>query len=300
MRTSIKLLAGLSKIIFTLFAFTILFNACSSQKETIAQPANYESPLKVMTFNLRYGTADDGEDSWQYRKQMVFDVIRNFNPDILGIQEALDFQITEIIDELPGYNYIGVGRDNGETKGEYSAILYARDRFIVDTSETFWFSETPQVAGSKSWGNNITRICSWGKFFDKFSGKDFFALNAHLDHESVPSRIKSASAIIDKINSFNTNLPVILTGDFNTGESEETIKAIKQNNLFDSYYVVNKKTSTDGTFNSFKGEDTGDKIDYIFINDKLSVRESEIIKTNNNGRYPSDHFPVKAVIDFKK
>lgn len=287
------------KQILTLIAL-LIFSSCSAQNSVITQEEQkIEQKLNVMTFNIRYGNADDGIDSWQYRKNMVFDVIRNFNPDFVGLQEALEFQIAEIIEQLPGYTYIGVGRDNGKTQGEYSAILYSRDRFIVDTSETFWFSDTPQIPGSKNWGNNITRICSWGKFFDKFTSKELFVLNVHLDHESVPSRINSAKSIIEKINSFKTDLPIILTGDFNTGETEETIKVIKQNGLSDSYYLTNSKTIKDGTFNSFMGEDSGDKIDYIFINDKLSVSESIIDKTNINKRYPSDHFPVKAVFRFK-
>ncbi|MEW6196153.1 MAG: endonuclease/exonuclease/phosphatase family protein [Bacteroidota bacterium] len=297
----IKLKNFLNQISVLLFLYTLVnFTACSTQSTVVKQEEpKIEQNLNVMTFNIRYGNADDGNDSWQYRKNMVFEVIQNFNPDFVGIQEALEFQIKEIIDQLPDYTFIGVGRDNGKTEGEYSAILYAKDRFIIDTSETFWFSETPKVAGSKSWGNNITRICTWGKFFDKFTGKTFYVLNVHLDHESIPSRINSAKAIVDKIKSFNTNLPVILTGDFNTGESEETIKIITRHDLTDSYYVVNKKTDKDGTFNSFKGEDTGDKIDYIFINDKLDVKKSFIDKTNSNGKYPSDHFPVKAVLHFR-
>ncbi len=285
--------------IFITILIFLFFHSCNSYTNIVKEEQKLEQNLNVMTFNIRYGTADDGSNSWQHRKNMVFEVIRNFNPDFVGLQEALEFQIKEIIDQQPDYTFIGVGRDDGKTEGEYSAILYAKDRFILDTTETFWFSETPNIPSSKNWGNNITRICTWGKFFDKFTGKQLYVLNVHFDHESVPSRIKSAQAVINKINSLNKALPIILTGDFNTDETEETISVIKKNGLMDSYYLVNKKTTTDGTFNSFLGEDTGNKIDYIFINDKFKVVKSVIDKTNVNGKYPSDHFPVKAVLNYK-
>jgi hypothetical protein len=118
-------------------------------------------PMTVMTFNIRYGTAKDGENEWSARREMLFDVIRNTDADLLGLQEALDFQIDEIIAAVPGYAVVGVGRDDGAEKGEYSAILFRTERFHVAEAGTFWFSDSPAVVASKSWGNQITRICTW-------------------------------------------------------------------------------------------------------------------------------------------
>ena len=121
-----------------------------------AVPVAPREPMTVMTFNIRYGTAKDGENEWSARRDVLFDVIRNANPDLLGLQEALDFQIDEIMAAVPGYAVVGVGRDDGAEKGEYSAILFRRDRFHVAEAGTFWFSDTPSVVASKSWGNPIT------------------------------------------------------------------------------------------------------------------------------------------------
>ena len=287
----------LKLFVVNVIAFFFIIS-CTFGQATSKNQKKLSHELKVMTFNIRYGSADDGENSWKYRKQILFDVIHDFNPGLLDMQEVLKFQLDELLKEMPSYFQIGVGRDDGITAGEYSPILFSKDRFILDTTETFWFSDTPHIPGSKSWGNNITRICTWAKLSDKLSGRSFYLLNVHLDHQSVPSRIKSAGALVEKIKSFKEKLPVILTGDFNTGEEEETIKIIKKSGLIDSYRALHTKSTNEGTFNDFKGIDTNDKIDYIFISKDFTCRESNIIKTNKNGRYPSDHFPVTAILNF--
>ncbi len=292
-------IAKLKRIIF--FSVLLCFvSSCSTQEQLKNTDDNSLYQVKAMTFNIRYGSAEDGGNSWNNRKQILFDVIRDFNPDILGLQEVLKFQLDELLDVMPHYTYSGVGRDDGKTAGEFAPIFYSRDRYIQDTTETFWLSDTPNIPGSKSWGNNITRICTWAKLFDKFSGKTFYFMNVHLDHQSSVSRIKSALAIVQKIKSFNNNLPVVLTGDFNTGEDDQTIKTILDYGLIDSYRKLNAKSANEGTFNSFTGEDSKDKIDFIFVSKHFVPEHSSIIKTNRNGKYPSDHFPVTAVIEFMK
>ncbi|MEW6701534.1 MAG: endonuclease/exonuclease/phosphatase family protein, partial [Bacteroidota bacterium] len=174
--------------------------------------AQSEKELKVMTFNIRYGTANDGKDSWEFRKNKVVGVIKNFGPDIFGLQEALRFQIDELLKQMPDYAYVGFGRDDGKTAGEHSSIFYSKERFQVDSTQTFWFSETPDVVASKSWGNNITRIATWVRLHDRLSGKTFYVFNVHFDHESQTSRQKSAELLVKKIS--EKSLPIILTGDF--------------------------------------------------------------------------------------
>ncbi|MCX6175639.1 MAG: endonuclease/exonuclease/phosphatase family protein [Ignavibacteriales bacterium] len=252
--------------------------------------------LKVMTFNIRYGTANDGENNWEYRKNNVVETIKNFNPDLFGLQEALQLQIDELLKQMPNYSYVGVGRDDGKSAGEHSCIFYLKDRFSVDSSSTFWFSETPDVIASKSWGNNITRICTWALFRDKLSGKSFYIFNLHLDHESQPSREKSSELLVRKIS--QKSLSVILTGDFNCGNDNHAIKTILSHGLIDSYRKLHKKKPNEGTFNSFKGETNGDKIDFIFVTKEFEVKRSEIVRTSYNGKYPSDHFPVTAEIKY--
>lgn len=253
--------------------------------------------LKVMTFNIRYGTANDGDNSWQFRKDNVVQTIQAFKPDLLGLQEALRFQIDELLMQMSGYASIGVGRDDGKSGGEYSCIFYLKDRFVADSTSTFWFSETPNIAASKSWGNNITRICTWVRLYDKLSKKNFYLFNVHLDHESQPSREKSAELLIKKIN--EKNLPVILTGDFNCGYENPAIKTILDSGLIDTYRKLNEKQANEGTFNSFKGETNGEKIDFIFTTKDFTVKQSEIVRISYQGKFPSDHFPVIAVINFE-
>ena len=254
--------------------------------------------LKVMTFNIRYGTANDGENNWELRKNNVVETIRNFNPDLLGLQEALQLQIDECLKQMPSYSYVGAGRDDGKSAGEHSCIFYLKDRFSVDSSGTFWFSETPNVIASKNWGNNITRICTWVRLYDKLSGKIFYMFNVHLDHESQPSREKSSELLVRKIS--QKSLPIILTGDFNCGDDNAAIKTILEAGLIDSYRKLHEKKLNEGTFNSFKGETTGDKIDFIFVTKDFELKRSEIVRTSYNGKYPSDHFPVTVAIIFSK
>jgi len=284
-------------IISRIFLFSFLITSFSFGQDTNADNKNQ---LKVMTFNIRYGNADDGANKWENRKQLLFDVIKNYNPDVFGMQEALKFQIDEIIGQLPNYSFVGVGRDDGKEKGEFSPVLFSKERFKVDTTETFWLSDTPEIPGSKNWGNDITRICSWAKLTDKLTNKSFYFFNTHVDHISAESRVKSAQAIVSKIQQMNELLPVIVTGDFNTGEDDETIKTIKSSGLMDAYRILHPKSDNEGTFHNFTGDDKGVKIDFIFISRDFKILQSMIDKTNKDDHYPSDHFPVQAILEFAR
>ena len=182
------------RLLASLIAGTAACVAVLAQGQAGSAPAE---PLTVMTFNVRYATANDGENRWAVRKAMLFDVIRDADADLIGLQEALDAQLGEIVAASPAYGVVGVGRDDGKTKGEYAAILYRRDRFHVSDAGTFWFSDTPAVPASKSWGNNITRICTWARFVDR-GGRAFWHYNLHLDHESQPSRERSTVLLAER------------------------------------------------------------------------------------------------------
>ncbi|MCA9276570.1 MAG: endonuclease/exonuclease/phosphatase family protein [Phycisphaerales bacterium] len=254
-----------------------------------------DSVLTVMTFNLRYGTADDGYNSWPNRDHLVMRVFRERDAQIIGVQEALAFQLNEITAEFPHYAVIGVGRDDGKNKGEYAAILYDTRRFAVDTSGTFWLSDTPEVVASTSWGNSITRICTWARLIDRDSGVALYVYNAHYDHRSQGSREKSSQLILDRIASRAHDDPVVLMGDFNAGESNPAITALLKNpELTHTYRSVHPDETTVGTFNGFDGTSDGEMIDHIFVSPGLKTIAADIDRTNDNARYPSDHFPVWA------
>ena len=268
--------------------------------------------IRVMSFNIRYGTAKDGENAWPHRREMVFDVIRRHRPDIVGMQEVLNGQRAELLRVLPEYESLGTGRFDGVLRGEFSPIMYRTDRFEVLEHGQFWLSDTPDVPGSKSWGNSITRICTWARMRDRETGRSFYFYNTHLDHRSSPSQQRSAELIAQRIAAHEyNNDAVILTGDFNASESTSTIRFLKGEierafetttdpppspKLRDTFRVVHPEATNVGTFNGFRGESSRGKIDYVFVSAPVQVISAEIVHDNTNGRYPSDHFPVTATI----
>lgn len=250
--------------------------------------------VRVLSFNIRYGTANDGENSWPHRAEFVCDLVRTSEADFIGLQEALRFQIDAIRKAAPGYAEHGVGRDDGKTRGEYSAILYRSERWKLDDGGTFWLSDTPETVASKTWGNSIPRIVTWGRFVDRQTGRGLYVFNTHFDHQSQPSREKSSGLIVERIRKRKHAEPVIVTGDFNAGEANPAIKTITAAGLVDTFRVLHPDAATVGTFNGFAGRDDGEKIDYVFVDGGLQVKQAEIVRTERDGRYPSDHFPVSA------
>jgi endonuclease/exonuclease/phosphatase family metal-dependent hydrolase len=264
--------------------------------------------LALLTFNIRYGSANDGDDAWPLRKELVYAVLDDQLADSIGMQEAEAFQLEEIDVEFPAYDRVGVGRSDGLEGGEFSPIYFKTERLEVVTSATFWFSDTPEVAGSMGWGANYPRICTWALFEEKASGRKYYHYNVHLDHESETARVNSAKLLMERVSArTEQNTPVVVTGDFNTGESSVPIQyllgtgSIDDGNnplpLLDTFREVNPDATEVGTFNGFTGESNGGKIDYIFVSPALGAIAAEIIRDNDAGRYPSDHFPVNALID---
>ena len=293
--------------------FVALVCACGPLAADGGESSGTGLELSVMTFNIRYGTADDGVNKWENRRELVFGVIRKCDPDVIGLQEALGFQIDEIRKALPQYAMIGVGRDDGKTKGEYSAILYRSDRFEVEQGGTFWLSDTPDVPSSITWGNACTRICTWARFVEKKTGRAFYQFNLHLDHVSQPSREKSVVLLAERIRNRKHPEPFVVTGDFNAGENNPAILFLKgkatvpgKDNanvenpvpMVDTFRVRHPDANDAGTFHDFKGTDTSGKIDYILTTTDVHVLDAKILHDNAEGRYPSDHFPVIARLRF--
>jgi endonuclease/exonuclease/phosphatase family metal-dependent hydrolase len=290
--------AALSILLLALFAPSpaIARQPPEAQRSPVASA---REPMTVMSFNIRYGTAKDGENSWDARRATLFDLVRAEDADLIGLQEALDFQIDEIVAAAPGYAVVGVGRDDGGRKGEYSAILFRKDRFQVAEAGTFWFSDTPTVPGSKSWGNNITRICTWARFIDR-DGHGFYHFNVHLDHQSQPSRERSTVLLRARIDTRDVPRdPAVVTGDFNVGERNPALATLTGGGtaapFLDTFRVLQPDAADAGTFSGFKfGNNGPDKIDYVLVPPGTEVQRAEILRTSQNERYPSDHFPVVA------
>lgn len=252
--------------------------------------------LTMMTFNLRYGLADDGLNSWEYRQNRVMSVIGNTAPHIIGVQEALEFQLDSIRVHFPEYVMVELGRDaNGA--GESTAIFYLENAFDLLDESTFWLSDTPETP-SQSWGNRFNRICTWADFKRKDGGQQFSVLNTHLDHESQVAREKSVKLIKQRLERYPDAHPLVLMGDFNAGEDNPAIAILqeKKGEWRDTYRVIAPEAEEVGTFNGWLGETAGPKIDYIFVNEPWQVEHASIIRDHAGGRYPSDHFPVSAQI----
>ena len=300
----------ISTVARTLLSVMILLGFYFCQETRGADRAGADGlDVRIMSFNIRYGSAGDGENRWPNRREMVFDVIRDRHSDVVGLQEALRFQIDEIRNAVREYGEIGVAREDGRIDGEYSAILYRADRFGIAEAGTFWLSDTPEVAGSNHWGNACVRICTWARLIEHTSGKAFYVFNTHLDHRSQPSREKSAVLLAQRIQSRNHKDPVVLTGDFNAGENNPVITYLKGQTavessdgseaktpvpMVDTFRVLHPDVGDVRTGHAFKGTRRGNKIDYVFVPPGAKVLEAQILYDNIDGRYPSDHYPVIA------
>lgn len=261
-----------------------------------------ETPsIEVMSFNIRYGLADDGPNSWSHRRHLVFGVLESHRPVIVGLQEALDFQIDEILAEMPAYASIGIGRE-ADGGGEYAAILYSKKSFELLERDTFWLSDTPETP-SASWGNKLFRICTWARFRHRASDQELYVYNTHFDHRSEESREQSAHLIAERIaGRKHSNAPFILMGDFNAGEDTIPIEVLLNREgkarMLDTYRALYPNESSAGTFGAWEGRTEGDKIDYVFADSRMDVLDAAIVRDNAEGRYPSDHYPVTARVGF--
>jgi endonuclease/exonuclease/phosphatase family metal-dependent hydrolase len=262
-------------------------------------PENGDSLIRVMTYNIRVAV-DTGINSWNNRKEPVASVIKKYGADVVGVQEALKHQLDDLLNLLPGFSFVGVGRDDGISEGEYSAILYKKSRFEILDDSTFWLSETPD-APSIGWDAAIKRVVTWARIKDKSSGKIFYHFNTHFDHRGEMARLESANLLNDKVAEIVGDTPAIVTGDLNFTPESKGYKILtggRRDYLFDTQRTAKEDSSGSNiTFNAF-GEfiEEGNKIDYIFIKNKVDVEKHQIIYDTFEGRYPSDHMPVLAAL----
>lgn len=253
------------------------------------------SQVKVMTYNLRYANPEDGVNYWEHRKEAVVELVKTYQPDILGTQEGLYAQITYLDKSLPEYSYVGVGRDDGKQAGEYTAIFFRKNRFDVIEEKCYWLSETPEVP-SVGWDAAIVRILTHVVLKEKNTGELFPVFNAHFDHAGDEARYQSAkfiSTLIDQ--NFSLQQPVLVMGDFNMESLSRGIALLKTK-LNDSY-DVSKTTpiGPPGTYSRFNTEIIPKRrIDYIFTRGFEVSNYQQIDDRRNNGLWISDHLPVYA------
>ncbi len=260
------------------------------------------TPLRVLSFNLRYiNPGDTGSRTWVARRDQVGRIVRDSKPDLIGVQEAFRSMLDDVEERVPGYDEIGVGREDGKTAGEYAAILVRRERFATLDSGNFWLSDTPEIPNSKSWKNLVTRICTWARLRDKIDNREFYYYNTHLDHESQEAREKGVDLILKHLSGRAPVAPFVISGDFNAGEDNPAIAKVRSSPLhpIDSWRAIHPGVvaSESGTMHGFTGARDGAKIDYIFVPNGTRVVESEIIHDSQDGNYPSDHFPILSTFE---
>jgi endonuclease/exonuclease/phosphatase family metal-dependent hydrolase len=254
---------------------------------------------KLMTYNIRLDTADDGEDNWHKRKDELCQFVIDQHLDFLGVQEALFHQVNYIDSSLKDFDYIGVGRDDGITGGEFMAIYYQKDRWRLLEDSTIWFSATPNLP-SRGWDAGCHRVMTIGKFAN-LANDTLYVLNTHFDHVGVEARQKSALIINEFLSTISREIALILMGDFNLTPDDAVYQELIMS-LFDTYDGATRlETISKGTFNGFKLKEVHDRrIDYLFVNEYVTTLKHQVPEPKTSmGRQLSDHFPVIAEVKIK-
>ncbi len=286
----------MKKILLSILS-VLLLASCQGPKQS-------DTPLKVMTYNIRMDTEADGDNQWSNRKDLAAGLIKFHDLDIVGAQEVLNNQLNDLLARLPEYDYIGVGRIDGKTQGEYSAIFYKKDRFTVEDSGNFWLAEDKNAVGKKGWDAACERIATWGIFKDKVSGKKFFFLNTHLDHVGKVARHEGASLILNEVTNLSKGLPVIVTGDFNSTPQDDPIKVLTNaddpRHLTHSRDIADLKYGPEWTYHNYGTLPIEERgwIDYIFVKGDIKARSHGVLTDTLGNLYPSDHCPIMATLLF--
>lgn len=279
----------MKKIIVVICSLLIGLSAC-------VRDCPKDRRMVVASYNLRFNNPDDSINAWPNRKAWVRDLIRFHNFELFGTQEGLIDQIAYLA-EMEEYDYTGVGRDDGKTAGEHSAIFYKKERFELLDKGDFWLSETPDEPSFGWDALKHKRICSWAKLKDKHTQKEFFFFSVHYDHQGQVARVESSKLILKKIDETAKGFPVIFVGDLNSRPDSEAI-AILDKQLNDAYKITKTLPyGPEGTTNSFNWDKTGtSRIDYIYVTDDIDVLKYGCLTDSKEKRYPSDHFPITATI----
>lgn len=279
-------------LIYQLFFLVITLLGCTGQDQ--------KGSIRVMTFNIRYDNPSDGINSWDNRKDLLLETIIEASPDVIGMQEVLEQQLVYLDTLLPWYDFVGVGRNDGKTGGEFVPIFYKMNRLDLQESGTFWLSEYPDSIGSVGWDAALPRIATWARFYDKHIRKEFLFINTHFDHMGEMARKKSARLIDEFVQNSDPGIPVVITGDFNCDDQSEPYHFLTQQSSTlwkDSYKnTILKPTGGPGTFNGFGSESNPPRIDFIFCDKNWTIFEHHVLEVKEKEMYVSDHYPVLGII----
>ncbi len=259
-----------------------------------AKKKNEKSELKVMSYNIRLGSANDGTNSWALRYIATHDMLKDVAPDVFGVQEALDYQVA-YIEEMCGYKSVGVGRENGKKEGEHMSIFWNKKNVSLIKWGTFWLSETPEEP-SMGWDAACKRTATWALMKCKKTKKKFYFVNTHLDHKGAEAQKNGLKLVVDRLDKINPKgYPMVLTGDFNITPDNEAL--VELDSKMQSARKIAEKTDNRGTYNEWGKKD--DVIDYIYVSGFTSYPEFRVITEKYHDRkFVSDHYPVMARIIF--
>ncbi len=253
-----------------------------------------DTNLTVMSFNIRYGTDGDGPNSWGRRRETVANAIKSKQPDAVGLQECIDFQAEYLVDAMPEYQWIGMGREE-DGGHEMTAILYRKKTLSPLETANFWLSETPDVPGSRSWDSAYVRMATQVRFMHRETRQRFLFVNTHLDSRGEQARVEGARVIVRRLQSIPETLPVVVTGDFNAlAEKDEPWRVFQDAGFTDSWLTARERTGPPVTFGRFRAPrtDRDARIDWVLVRGNITVHRCETLLYNEEGRYPSDHYPV--------
>jgi endonuclease/exonuclease/phosphatase family metal-dependent hydrolase len=264
-------------------------------------PQAVQAQLRVATFNIRLGTAEDGENRWEKRKGRCFDTIRRMDPDLIGLQEVLAFQLDELKTALPGYEFVGAGREDGKRGGEFVPVGFKSKRFERIDDGHFWLSETPDEPGSRGWDAKLPRMATWVRLKEREgSRRTLLFVNTHFDHIGRQARLESAKLVRVRVEKRQEGgEPLVLVGDFNATEDDPPYTALVDGErLIDSFRAAHPQRGKDeGTAHGFTGDRSRGRIDWILHRPDFRTVSCEIVHSSDGNRYPSDHFPVLAVLE---
>lgn len=298
---SSSLITAISSIIMALFTFfSSMIGIIESKPDTTVIQGfevKSEDALRVMSFNIR--CTNVGTDSWEDRIGIVSQTMLDSNADSIGVQEATPEWMATLKNTVSEkYAYVGVGRDDGDNEGEYSAIFYLKDKYDVIDSGTFWLSKTPEKP-SLGWDAACNRICTWVHLRNKETGEEYVHMNSHFDHVGITARKNSVDMILSKAKEF-TNTPVVFTADMNIREGSDNYIQLTQTGYFRDTKQFAPDTMDYCTYHDTKPKNhKDDVIDYIMINDSFEALSYKVVTEGIDGRYVSDHFPIYADIRFK-
>jgi len=286
-RQPVNLLLG---AVLSVLIGTSVAQGQSSSELNVPAPA---AEIRVMSYNIKTLALSLDANNWWLRRGPQAELIRGYEPDLIGMQEVYTLQAHDLAKRLPGYAWFGLPRDDGQRRGERCPIFYRRDRFELLDQATFWLSETPDRPGPRAWGAACRRIVTWGKFRDQRTGNIFLLFNTHFDHVSALAREKSAELLVERIRQIAGASPVLVTGDFNTTGTTPPYRTITAL-LRDSRLIsAAPPAGPEGTFAALQIGPPEERIDFIFVSPDVAVpRYQAIADSNAHGRRPSDHLPV--------